>query len=203
MKVASPLRLPITLFGWLLIGAGLAACSNQSGTTAARSTATATAVALITQIPTGAQTAPPIVATRTPAPTATSAPAPAPPTAPVDPAQALWGRWIGRGTCLFNGSSMTVDMVFSPQHSYSQTTMCSGINGPSTYRILITGNYEVLPASAQIHFTNMRSDPERLPNGYPYLAGDSETDNYQLTNGNATLALSNPICPACTVVYHR
>lgn len=106
------------------------------------------------------------------------------------------------GTCLFDGSQETVQMLFSPNHSYSQTTMCSGIYGPSTYRILITGNYQVLAATGQIHFTDMKADPEKLPNGQPYLAGTSETDDYRMADNN-TLTLSNAVCPACTITFHR
>lgn len=194
MKSVSQLRLPLALFGWLFMGAGLVACSTAGQ--APTPTPTVLPAPVVVILPTPAPTPTPTV---TPTPVVVTPATPA----PSDPALVLWGGWNGTGTCLFDGSQETVQMLFSPNHSYTQTTTCGGIYGQGTYRILITGSYGVLSATGQIHFTNMQSVPDKLPNGQPYLAGTSETDDYRLADNGKTLTLSNAVCPACTITLHR
>jgi hypothetical protein len=98
---------------------------------------------------------------------------------------------------------MSVQMLFNPNGAYSQLTECSGVSGQATYALRITGNYRIDANLGVIRLTNLQSDPARQPNGQPYLASDSETDNYTLRDANA-LTISNSVCgSACTITYTR
>lgn len=165
-------RSPVALFGCLLLGAALAACSPVASDS-------------------GAPPSPSVAAT-----------ASQPTSATEDPSRSLWGSWNATGICP-DGGQERVQMLLSPNGSYSQVTECSGVNGPDTYSLRITGNYQVDASLSQIDLTNLQSDPAKDQNGNPYLHASTELDDYLLAGGN-TLTISNRVCGSpCTITYRR
>lgn len=122
-----------------------------------------------------------------------------------NPNSLITGRWNGTETAKGMEGILTVHTVFGADGSYSSVVDGSGVNGPDTYQITITGTYSVDASLGLIKFTDLQADPsqECFPNAgcTPTLPGTSETDFFSMA-GSHTLTLTD-VAVSVSVTYSR